>query len=496
MINDNEQLIEKWKYDIGDKLHTIFEKAAYIALDRKYISENMIVRRFKISAFEANEIIKQLQFFNIIDQNRMLSISKDEYAELITQMHINDLIIHDYEKREIDVHTEDSVVNSWIECIDNMDGHKFEYLCAEVLRKNRYENIMVTNASGDQGVDILASKDGIQYAIQCKRYSQTVGNKAVQEIYAGMKFYHAHVGIIITNNYFTNSAQKLAEQVGIVLWDRKFLMKQMDGNVNIRKISNIKKIPVYEEMGYVKLAEEYSSYIFEKMKFQSYQYLTEFLHKVNESTGINTMRQYALAPLHYYCAESNFAMGAPSLIYTFYCGIDIKFWDTDVGKKFENSNIFRMQIFYDLDDLSIDKIETGNVVYAEIDILPTNLDNMWIEIADGENSLVFGLDDDEFYLKKDDMQISNISYNNNDHLTVILDEYFEEAAKIVVDNDKASIGMLQRKFRINFNHACRIMDQLEKAGVVGPDNGVMSRKILVTPTQLEIKLEKLKNSKK
>ena len=94
------------------------------------------------------------------------------------------------------------------------------------------------------------------------------------------------------------------------------------------------------------------------------------------------------------------------------------------------------------------------------------------------------------------MQISNISYNNNDHLTVILDEYFEEAAKIVVDNDKASIGMLQRKFRINFNHACRIMDQLEKAGVVGPDNGMMSRKILVTPTQLEIKLEKLKNSKK
>ena len=35
MINDNEQLIEKWKYDIGDKLYTIFEKAAYIALDRK-----------------------------------------------------------------------------------------------------------------------------------------------------------------------------------------------------------------------------------------------------------------------------------------------------------------------------------------------------------------------------------------------------------------------------------------------------------------------------
>ena len=273
-------------------------------------------------------------------------------------------------------------------------------------------------------------------------------------------------------------------------------MKQMDGNVNIRKISNIKKIPVYENMGYVKLTEKYSSYIFEKMKFQSYQYLMEFLHKANESTEINIMRQYALTPLHYYCAESNFAMGDPSLIYTFYCGSDIRFWNTDVGKKFENSNIFRMQIFYNLDDLSIDKIKTGNVVYAEIDILPTNLDNMWIEIADGENSLVFGLDDDEFYLKKDDMQISNISYNNNDHLTVILDEYFEEAAKIVVDNDKASIGMLQRKFRINFNHACRIMDQLEKAGVVGPDNGMMSRKILVTPTQLEIKLEKLKNSKK
>ncbi len=60
------------------------------------------------------------------------------------------------------------------------------------------------------------------------------------------------------------------------------------------------------------------------------------------------------------------------------------------------------------------------------------------------------------------------------------DEYFAEAGSFIIDKDKASIGMLQRAFKIGFNRAARIMDQLCEAGVVGEEEGTKPRKILMT----------------
>lgn len=128
-------------------------------------------------------------------------------------------IREDTKKADKDI---DEVINLWAN-IDSMDGWQFENFCAIILRKNGYESVEVTAGSGDQGVDVLAEKDKIKYAIQCKRYSHLVGNKAVQEIYAGKNFYHCHIGIIMTNNYFTESARSLATENGIILWDRKSL---------------------------------------------------------------------------------------------------------------------------------------------------------------------------------------------------------------------------------------------------------------------------------
>ena len=65
------------------------------------------------------------------------------------------------------------------------------------------------------------------------------------------------------------------------------------------------------------------------------------------------------------------------------------------------------------------------------------------------------------------------------------DEYFEDAAKFVIEKDRASIGYLQRMLRIGFNRAARIMDQLEEFGVVGPEEGTKPRKILMSITEFE-----------
>lgn len=65
------------------------------------------------------------------------------------------------------------------------------------------------------------------------------------------------------------------------------------------------------------------------------------------------------------------------------------------------------------------------------------------------------------------------------------DEYFVEAGRFIIEKEKASIGMLQRTFKIGFNRAARIMDQLMTAGVVGPEEGTKARKILMTQEQFD-----------
>lgn len=69
------------------------------------------------------------------------------------------------------------------------------------------------------------------------------------------------------------------------------------------------------------------------------------------------------------------------------------------------------------------------------------------------------------------------------------DAYFEDAAKFIIEKDKASIGMLQRVFKIGFNRAARIMDQLADAGVVGEEEGTKPRKVLMSMEEFEQYIE-------
>ena len=81
-------------------------------------------------------------------------------------------------------------------------------------------------------------------------------------------------------------------------------------------------------------------------------------------------------------------------------------------------------------------------------------------------------------------QVSSASRSGED-----VDELFADAGKFIIEKDKASIGMLQRVFKIGFNRAARIMDQLSDAGVVGPEEGTKPRKILMSESEFENYLE-------
>jgi len=96
------------------------------------------------------------------------------------------------------------------------DGHAFEGWVTEALVTFGWD-AEVTRRSGDQGIDVLASKNGKNIGIQCKLYGSSVGNKAIQEAYAGKIFYGVDAACVISNTSFTSSARELASATGVRL---------------------------------------------------------------------------------------------------------------------------------------------------------------------------------------------------------------------------------------------------------------------------------------
>lgn len=103
---------------------------------------------------------------------------------------------------------------------DYMSGVDFELFSADLLRKLGFVNVETTKASGDHGIDILAEKDDVTYAIQCKCYSSNIGNAAVQQALTGKQLYRRDIAVVLTNQYFTAQAKEEANALGVKLWDR------------------------------------------------------------------------------------------------------------------------------------------------------------------------------------------------------------------------------------------------------------------------------------
>ena len=89
--------------------------------------------------------------------------------------------------------------------------------------------------------------------------------------------------------------------------------------------------------------------------------------------------------------------------------------------------------------------------------------------------------------KMNSMESANmtVGIDSGSGMTDARDPYFADAARLLIDKEKGSIGMLQRYFKVGFNRAARIMDQLEEAGIVGPEEGTKPRRVLMSQEQFE-----------
>ena len=188
-------------------------------LELKQQIEELELEKQKIR--QENQELKQAHMSYIEEQYRQKQIKKQEQQRKIE------------EQRRIS--EQERLVLSKARHYDTMDGIEFEHFCAGLLRRNGFVNVEVSKSSGDHGVDILAEKDGVTYAIQCKRSSGSVGNKAIQEIYSGRSFHKRHIGVVLTNQHFTTGAKEAAARTGILLWDRETL----EGMIEVTRLVEV-----------------------------------------------------------------------------------------------------------------------------------------------------------------------------------------------------------------------------------------------------------------
>lgn len=163
-------------------------------------------------------------FKDLINEKNELTTSinslKNEKNNLLDE--IKDLTSSKQELLNTLINYESFFVETELKYVDSADGIEFEHYLANILERIGYKTI-VTKASQDSGADIIATFNNKKLVIQCKRYSSTVGNKAVQEIYTAESLYDASEGIVATNNYFSEQAIKEAKKLEIILWDRDVL---------------------------------------------------------------------------------------------------------------------------------------------------------------------------------------------------------------------------------------------------------------------------------
>lgn len=227
------------EYDRISRLVALLQEASLdqIASSSNYdIGAAAITRAVELKKFELIEILKKLEEKKLVLKpllTRAIAKSKNQYGdhdEAMLFKEVDDFVEHYFPKESMSFYylmkpTKEiySYIEGWL------DGHgteepipdegiDFEFWCANQLEKQGWR-ANVTKASGDQGVDIEAWRGGFCVVVQCKRYNQPIGNKAVQEVYAGKQHRYANAAAIIGTGGFTKSAIELAIATSVKLFD-------------------------------------------------------------------------------------------------------------------------------------------------------------------------------------------------------------------------------------------------------------------------------------
>jgi len=205
-----EKFIDHYEPSLYKCEHSNFDKELLMCIGEIAI-ENGAESLYE--EFDADVI---LDYLNILENLGTLSYDsvENKYHVLDTPEEFRDKCKYIPEPKKILAHI------SALDEIDKMEGHEFEHACAEILKSNGFDNVYVTKASGDHGADIFAVKEDISYIFQCKRYSDTVPNDAVQAAFSAKNMFKKDIAVVMTNSYLSPHGLKEAESLNVKVWDR------------------------------------------------------------------------------------------------------------------------------------------------------------------------------------------------------------------------------------------------------------------------------------
>lgn len=208
-IGDNRSYIGNSLCSIKKNDITVFDKIVSIV---EGLNPNDYQEALKVLSKEEllNKCEDLVRNDNYLTKDKMLCNAQDEGLKLMRINCVSQIMMGFFNL------IKERIVASSNLSVENLNPYEFEHYCAESLKELGFE-ARATKGSGDQGVDVIAEKKGFKVAIQCKLYSNPVGNKAVQEVIAGKQFYNADIGAVVTNASFTPSAKQLASTCDILL---------------------------------------------------------------------------------------------------------------------------------------------------------------------------------------------------------------------------------------------------------------------------------------
>lgn len=348
-------------------------------------------------------------------------------------------------------------------------GLDFERICADVLRSRGFTNVKVTRASGDQGVDILANKNGLRYAIQCKYYSKPVGNKAVQEAHAGKAYYRCDRAMVMTNNTFTKSARDLARATGTELLDNV----SPCGSLGISWLWIIALLIVIQVALLVWSVPESIPYIVSTVAVWIALYALTLLAEAKGVTKLSFIWKPSRA--------SEYSFAIITLLFLF------------------GLNAVNRCTLADYLQWALCSAVFVGLVQLATSILPYALSaaigavKRWF-VARKARAAASSATVQHTQESPNPAPSTNVEADDTDSdneaipLPLITwladaDPLLNDAIEVVVETQMASVSMLQRRLKLGYAHAAHLVDQLEEMGIVGPFQGSKPRKILVTKKQ-------------
>ncbi|MFY9299638.1 MAG: restriction endonuclease [Candidatus Nitrosotenuis sp.] len=215
--------LKKILEESGFNIDPILLNRTLLHLHNELWYETFVHRMLSNNPQELNDYINNfLELYGEYEQENMSYLERLLGEKRIQTMDLQDKVTEVKRKLELERFKNNlSIVSETIsipDC-DKMSGRDFEVFLESLFKKMGY-TATVTKGSGDQGADLIIEKLGQKEVVQSKKSQNKISNKAVQEIGTAVKHYDADRGIVVTNNFFHDSAIELAKSNGIELIDR------------------------------------------------------------------------------------------------------------------------------------------------------------------------------------------------------------------------------------------------------------------------------------